>query len=72
MATAPDAARSEATFRWDASIATETDRWHDTGPHELHGQLHQLPARAVRGPSWDGSSQNPAPAPAPYAATASG
>lgn len=66
MATAPEAARSEATFRWDASVATETDRWHDVGPHELHGQLHQLPARAVRGPSWDGSSQNPATEPSHY------
>ena len=66
MATTADAAASEATFRWDASIATESDRWHDVGPHELHGLLQQLPARAVRGPRWDGSCQDPSAAPEHY------
>ncbi len=66
MATAADADPSRATFRWHAGLATETRQWIDTGPHALHGELHQLPARAVRGPAWDGSSQNPATAPDHY------
>jgi N,N-dimethylformamidase len=66
MAMNADADVSDAAFSWDASIAIESDRWHDTGGHGLHGTLHQLPARAVRGPSWDGTSQNPATAPGHY------
>ncbi len=66
MATVASAQAADATFRWDASIDVEGDRWHDAGSHQLHGTLHQLPARAVRGPSWDGSSQTPATMPSHY------
>ncbi len=64
LATAVDA--DQATFVWDASIGTDTNQWHDTSDHRLHGTLHQLPARAIRGPRWDGSSQTPATAPNHY------
>jgi N,N-dimethylformamidase len=58
--------RAGAAFRWNAAIDTDTARWADTGDHGLHGTLHQLPARAVRGPAWDGSAQDPAAAPDHY------
>ncbi len=54
---------AETSFSWDASIDPAGDVWTDTGPNGLHGRFHQLPARAVRGPEWDGSSQTPATAP---------
>ncbi len=52
--------------RWDASIEVDGTRWVDVGPTPVHGVLHQLPARAVRGPEWDGSSQNPSDRPSHY------
>ena len=66
MARVADANPSAAEFRWDASIGTGSRQWSDVGEHSLHGTLHQLPARAVRGPLWDSSSQNPATAPEHY------
>lgn len=66
LADAPGATADQAICTWDASIETSSDRWIDTGPHMLHGALHQLPARAVRGPGWDGSSQTPATSPRHY------
>ncbi|MDA3040310.1 MAG: hypothetical protein O3C27_12445, partial [Actinomycetota bacterium] len=64
MATEAAAEPTDAVFRWNASIEIDQDRWCDTGVHGLHGILHQLPARAVRGPAWDGTAQGPAAAPA--------
>ncbi len=66
MASGSEATVSDAEFLWDASMEMDGDRWIDTDAHELHGTLHQLPARAVRGPSWDGSSQTPSTAPHHY------
>lgn len=66
MADHAGASAAEADFRWDASVDMDGTRWHDTGRHQLHGTLHQLPTRAVRGPSWDGSSQTPTTAPSHY------
>lgn len=66
MATEAEATQAAATFCWDASIDLEGTLWHDTGEHQLHGTLHQLPARGVRGPHWDGTSQTPATAPRHY------
>ncbi|MCB1742695.1 MAG: N,N-dimethylformamidase large subunit [Gammaproteobacteria bacterium] len=40
---------------WDFSIGISTARIHDVGPHQLHGRLVNLPARAMTGPNWDGS-----------------
>ncbi len=53
---------------WDFAQGTEGDGIIDTGPHALHGILHNLPVRAVRGSRWDGSEQNWRHAPAHYAA----
>ncbi len=52
--------------RWDASLDADSDRWVDVGPNPVHGVLHQLPARAIRGADWDGSSQSPATEPSHY------
>lgn len=52
--------------RWDASVDVDTGRWVDVGPTPVHGVLHQLPARAIRGARWDGTSQNPSTAPSHY------
>ena len=60
------ATADQAICTWDASIDTTSDRWMDTGDHGMHGTLHQLPTRAVRGPDWDGTSQTPATAPHHY------
>lgn len=40
---------------WDFSREISTQRTVDTGPHTLHGQLINLPARAMKGADWDGS-----------------
>ena len=61
-----DTSPDTAMCVWDASIEMHSTTWVDTGPAGLHGRLHQLPARAVRGPDWDGSSQTPATAPSHY------
>jgi N,N-dimethylformamidase len=66
LADTAGATADQAVCRWDASIDTSSDHWVDTGSHQLHGTLHQLPTRAVRGPRWDGSSQTPATAPGHY------
>jgi N,N-dimethylformamidase len=66
LADEPGATRERAVCRWDASIDMDSTTWLDTGTHQLHGTLHQLPTRAVRGPDWDGSSQTPATAPSHY------
>ncbi|MGI9616964.1 MAG: N,N-dimethylformamidase beta subunit family domain-containing protein [Acidimicrobiales bacterium] len=52
--------------RWDASVDVETNRWVDVGPTPVHGVLHQLPARAIRGADWDGTSQDPSTHPSHY------
>jgi N,N-dimethylformamidase len=40
--------------RWDFAIGTASTRVEDTGPHSLHGQLINLPARAMTGSAWNG------------------
>ena len=40
---------------WDFSRGISTTRIEDTGPHALHGELINMPARAMTGSSWDGS-----------------
>ena len=39
---------------WDFSRETATPRVVDTGPHAMHGETLNLPARAMKGSSWTG------------------
>jgi len=41
---------------WDFAQEIPTPRAVDTGPHGLHGELVNLPTRAVKGAAWDGSA----------------
>lgn len=45
------------TLEWDFSKDMGGRQIVDVSGHERHGLLHQLPARAVTGPDWDGSHQ---------------
>ena len=47
----------DAELRWDFSQDIGGRALIDGTGHHHHGQLYQLPARAVTGPSWDGSQQ---------------
>jgi len=53
---------------WDFSQGISTAEVRDTGPHSLHGQVVNLPARAVKGAAWDGSVQSWQENPTHYAA----
>jgi N,N-dimethylformamidase len=53
---------------WDFSAEIPTDRIIDCGPCGLHGALHNLPTRAVRGSRWTGREPNWQHAPRDYAA----
>ena len=53
---------------WDFSIGIDTQAITDTGPHGLHGALHNLPTRAVRGSRWTGAEHCWRHAPRDYAA----
>jgi len=54
--------------RWDFSKAISTTQVLDVGPAELHGEIVNLPARAMTGSAWDGSEMCWRHAPAHYAA----
>ena len=41
--------------RWDFSLEIPATRAIDVGPGKHHGRLVNLPARAMKGPNWDGS-----------------
>ena len=43
------------TLEWDFSKDMGGRQLVDVSGNERHGRLHQLPARAVTGPDWDGS-----------------
>lgn len=45
----------DARLRWDLSQGPGGRRIVDASGHDRHGLLHQLPARAVAGPAWDGT-----------------
>ena len=53
---------------WDFSLRIESDTAVDAGPNELHGTLHNIPTRAVRGASWSGNEMCWRHAPDEYAA----
>jgi N,N-dimethylformamidase len=43
---------------WDFSQEISGTRVVDTSPHGLHGDVINLPTRAMKGPEWDGSEYN--------------
>ena len=59
---------SEVLARWDFSHGISTTKVKDTGPAGLHGNLVNLPARAMTGSLWDDSEQCWRHAPEHYAA----
>jgi N,N-dimethylformamidase len=61
-------AKAECLAWWDFSAEIPTDRIIDRGPHELHGQLRNLPTRAMRGSRWAGEETNWRHRPRDYAA----
>ncbi|MGH1483530.1 MAG: N,N-dimethylformamidase beta subunit family domain-containing protein [Geminicoccales bacterium] len=46
---------SKILARWDFSDGMSTTKVKDTGPDGLHGNLVNLPARAMTGSAWDGN-----------------
>ena len=53
---------------WDFSLDIPTQTISDRGPHGLHGELVNLPTRAMRGASWRGDVLRWSEAPDQYAA----
>ena len=43
---------------WDFSDGISTQQINDTSGHNLHGQLVNMPVRAMTGHNWDGASQS--------------
>jgi N,N-dimethylformamidase len=64
----PLALRSDICAAWDFAQAIETDDIIDLSPHGAHGELVNLPIRAVRGSLWTGEEMNFRHAPDHYAA----
>ena len=64
----PLALRADICAAWDFARAIETDDIIDISPNRAHGQLINLPIRAVRGPTWTGEELNFRHAPDQYAA----
>jgi len=63
-----DSSNSSTIAKWDFSIGVSTDQITDVGPHQLHGTLHNMPTRGVRGSKWNGSSLSWVSQPEQYAA----
>lgn len=51
---------------WDFSIGIPTDDIADIGPGRWHGRCHNLPTRAMTGPSWTGEAHRWTDAPRHY------
>ena len=69
LLTPPDAAASRhLVAAWDFSRDTGTTRAVDIGPSGLHGQLVNLPARAMKGSTWTGEETCWRHAPGQYGA----
>jgi N,N-dimethylformamidase len=47
----------DITMEWDLAQEMDGPTIVDVGGSHHHGELHQLPTRAVTGPSWDGGQQ---------------
>jgi N,N-dimethylformamidase len=60
--------KTECLAWWDFSAEIPTDRIIDCGAHGLHGQLRNLPTRAMRGSRWTGEETNWRHRPRHYAA----
>lgn len=48
------AAAADVVAHWDFSVDIPGLTAHDLGPHQMHGALHNLPARAMKGWNWTG------------------
>ena len=69
LAAAPDGhARRHLVAAWDFSRETSSTRAVDVGPNGLHGELVNLPARAMVGSTWTGEEMSWRHAPAQYGA----
>ena len=44
--------------KWDFSEEISSTKIVDVGPHQLHGDIHNFPTRAVTGYWWDGTEMN--------------
>ena len=64
----PLALRADICAAWDFARAIETDDIIDISPNRAHGQLINLPIRAVRCSTWTGEELNFRHAPDQYAA----
>ncbi len=64
----PEAPGSALLAGWDFAVGVETQAILDAGPKALHGRLHNLPTRAVRGAWWSGEEMSWRAAPDDYAA----
>jgi N,N-dimethylformamidase len=53
---------------WDFTREISSSRIVDTGPHSLHGELINLPARAMKGSNWNGTEMCWQHAPEQYGA----
>ena len=62
------ALRADVCAAWDFARAIETDEIIDISPNRAHGQLINLPIRAVRGSTWTGDELDFGHAPDQYAA----
>lgn len=52
--------------RWDFSTDMEAVLVKDTGPNHVNGRLYNFPTRAMTGPQWDATSQDPRICPSAY------
>ena len=64
----PVALRADVCAAWDFARSIETDEIIDISPNRAHGQLINLPIRAVRGSTWTGDELDFGHAPDQYAA----
>ena len=53
----PSLSADDTTLVWDLARNMGGRSMVDTSGNERHGEFHQLPARGVTGPTWDGSEQ---------------
>ncbi len=60
--------RSEVIAAWDFSLEIPSLRVIDTGPNGWHGELVNLPARAMKGSNWSGREHSWRHAPGEYGA----
>lgn len=64
----PAAGTAALLAGWDFAVGIDTQSIVDRGPRALHGRLHNVPTRAVRGSRWSGREMSWRAAPEDYAA----